>query len=209
MRAVDAEWIAIDFETTGVVGDWPDEPWQIGMAPIRAGRVVMDEAYVSLLRVGERPFHPSAPGRHQALAAELAAAPRLVDCWPEVRGWWVGRPMVAHNAATERKIVRRTAPLHRVGPWIDTLTLARAAYPEEPSHALEALLERLGLLADVAALCPGRGPHDALFDAVGCGRLLLHLLAQPGWEQATVAGLAAARPGASYRAARRRSGRGR
>lgn len=30
--------------------------------------------------------------------------------------------------------------------------------------------------------CPGCVPHDALYDAVACALLLLHLLRQPGWE---------------------------
>ena len=29
--------VAVDFETTGSVPGYPNEPWQIGLAPIRAG----------------------------------------------------------------------------------------------------------------------------------------------------------------------------
>jgi DNA polymerase III epsilon subunit-like protein len=142
------------------------------------------------------------------LSEEIANAPRLVERWPEVRAWWVGRTLVAHNAATEQKVIRQTAPLHRTGLWIDTLRLSRMAYPDEPSHALEALLDRLGLMPEVRALCPGRQPHDALFDAVGCARLLLHLLVQPGWHDASVAALASARPKRTSGFPHRRTGGG-
>ena len=39
---------------------------------------------------------------------------------------------------------------------------------------------------EVAAACPGLEAHDAYFDAVGCGLLLLRILALPGWEDVTL-----------------------
>ena len=107
--------------------------------------------------------------------------------------------MAAHNAATERKYLQQAFPLHRCGPWIDTLKLARIAYPRLPSHALEDLATALRLTGQVQAACPGREPHDAVYDAVACAVLLVHLLGQDGWAHATVRALAAARPDAFYR----------
>ena len=51
----------------------------------------------------------------------------------------------------------------------------------------------------IANLCPGRGPHDALYDAVACGALLLHLLRQPGWETLSAEELAEMSRGGSLR----------
>ena len=74
-----------------------------------------------------------------------------------------------------------------------TLALARRAWPAAPSHALEDLVPALGLLPRLQALLPGREPHDALYDAVACALLLLHLLDQPGWGSLSPAELAAVR----------------
>ena len=52
-------------------------------------------------------------------------APTLPELWAELQPWWCGGPLVAHNVSTERGIVRHAAPMHTIGPWIDTLTLAR------------------------------------------------------------------------------------
>ena len=88
-------------------------------------------------------------------------------------------------------MLRSAAPLHPCGPWIDTLKLSRAAWPDAPSHALEDLVPALGLAPAVAALCPGRGPHDALYDAWACAVLLVHLLSSPGWGNRSAEELAA------------------
>jgi DNA polymerase III epsilon subunit-like protein len=204
MQALAAEMVAIDFETTGAVPGFEDEPWQIGMVRIRSGTIVAAETFDSLLRIGDRPFSPYAPGRHQQLRPSLARAPSLQSLFGHLRGWWFAGPLVAHNAPTERKVIRAASPLHRAGPWIDTLKLARVAYPDLASHSLEDLLEQFGLMAEVQDFCPGRDPHDALFDAVGCARFLIYLLAQEGWDQATLNGLAGAHPERFYRRVLRR-----
>ena len=193
MRAFDAEIIAIDFEGTGVVGEFPSEPWQIGMVTLSGGQVAMERCYESLLRTGDRPFNPYAPGLHHQLREQIAAAPTLAELWPAMQQWWLGRPLAAHNAGTERAFMAQVAPMHTFGPWIDTLPLARHVYPQLQSHTLEDLLDHLRLMHRVVELCPDRLPHDALFDAVGCAVLLRHFLSLPGWEQVTVEALANAR----------------
>jgi DNA polymerase-3 subunit epsilon len=194
MRARDAIITVLDFETTGVVRGWPDEPWQIGLVAVRGAEVDAATGWTSFLRVGDRPFSPSAPGAHARHRAALAAAPGLPALWPALRGRLASGPLAAHHAAVERRVLRRALPLHRLGPWIDTLKLARLAYPELPSHTLEDLAEGLGLADDARTLCPGRGPHDALYDAFACALLLAHLLRRPGWDRASVDALARAAP---------------
>jgi DNA polymerase III epsilon subunit-like protein len=181
----------LDFETTGSVRGWPVEPWQIGLAEVAGGRPT-GAGFDSWLRVAaDRPFNPHAPGRHSRMRRELADAPSLADLWPGLaEGWFLHRPLVAHNIGTERGLLRRAAPLHRLGPWIDTLRLVRRYYPRLASAALDDVVVELGLLGPLQAACPGRAPHDARYDATACALLLAHFLALPGWEQVTVQGLA-------------------
>lgn len=180
----------IDFETTGAVPGFPNEPWQVGVVTVEwsngptvewsNGRPV--GTFESLLRIDpERPFNRYAPGRHAKLRAELARAPALPALWPALAPRLAG-PVAAHNAGVERSVLAAAAPLHAPGPWIDTLALSRRAWPGARSHALEDLVPALGLEGRVRAAVPGRGPHDALYDAAACAALLLHLLAQPGWS---------------------------
>lgn len=203
MRALEANITVLDFESTGSVDGYDVEPWQIGMVRVRQGSLDQTDTVDRFLQVGDRPFNPRAPGRYARVRDKLRAAPRLPELWPELQPWLHRVPLAAHNIGTEKGFLRTAAPLHRFGPWIDTLKLSRIAYPDLPSHALEDLVPQLGLDATVREACPDREPHDALFDAVACAVLLQHLLHSPGWEAFTVEHLSRLRPDRYYR--RRRS----
>jgi len=173
---------AIDFETTGSVSGYPVEPWQLGVVGVsEEGDVTLWE---SLLRIGERPFHPRASGRHAGIREKLAGAPTLEECLGEIRARCVGAPLVAHNASTEQGVLRLALPLEPFGPWIDTLKLARAAWPGLSSHKLGDLVETFGLADELESQLPGREPHDALYDALASALFLRHVLRQPGWDRA-------------------------
>ncbi len=179
----------IDFETTGTVAGWPIEPWQVGIVSLENGRVQPATQFESLLHVGERPFNPMAPGRHAQLRDDLMAAPAPQLLWPELASRLCDRPLVAHNIGTERGVLTRIAPIHNLGPWVDTLRLTRRHYPGLASKALDSVISDLGLLPRVRQLCPGREAHDALYDAVACAVLLEHFLDLPGWENVTLGAL--------------------
>ena len=181
---------AVDFETTGSLPGFPNEPWQIGIAQIRDDKISTD-LFDSLINVGDRPFNKYVPGRHAQLRPQLATAPTFEQLWPVVSEQLAGRVLVAHNMGTERSILAAASPLHVFGPWIDTLVLSRFAWPALPSHALEAVVAALGLTSAVSARCPGREPHDACYDAVASAAVLLYLLEQPQWRSMTAADLVA------------------
>lgn len=179
----------MDFETTGSVAGWPIEPWQLGIVSIREGRVFHDDVYETLMHIGERPFNPQAPGRHAQLRHELSLAPTPGEIWPEISELICNRPLVAHNIGTERSVLSNMAPLHRFGPWVDTLRLTRKYYPDLESKALDKVIPRLGLTPRLKNICPGRAAHDALYDTFACAVLLEHFLSLPGWENVTLAAL--------------------
>jgi DNA polymerase-3 subunit epsilon len=183
----DAEITVLDYESTGSLQGYPNEPWQIGMVTLKAGRVDPDSMFESFLKVDpHRPFNPHAPGRHAALRHEIAEAPTPQELWLNIRPHLIDVPLCAHNVATEKKFTREMAPMHPFGPWIDTLRIARQAWSGCPSYALEDLILQFGLRQRVDGLCPGKEAHDALYDAVASAVLLSHLLEQPGWERITL-----------------------
>lgn len=189
----------IDFETTGSVGDLPVDAWQIGLVRIIDGQIDTDGMFERLLHVGDRPFNPYAPGRHAELRSELVLAPTLQSLWPELKPWLQDTILCAHNIGTEKKILQQLAPLHRFGPWIDTLKLARIAWPQWPSHKLEDLVQFDGIYEATKKWLPQKTSHDALFDTLNCALLLQHMLALPGWEDVSLDALIHARPRAYHR----------
>jgi len=183
MLISETELIAVDFETTGTVPGYPDAPWQMGLVPIRGGRPDATGITEMLLRVeSDRPFNPMAPGSWRLVREQLAGAATLPELLPTLRGQLLGMPLVAHHTATERKILRHAWPLQRPGPWIDTLTLSRKAFPELRAYDLSTVIAHAGIAKEVAALVPGRGPHDALYDAAACACLFCFLIQQPVWS---------------------------
>ncbi len=187
----DAEITVLDYESTGSLSGYANEPWQIGMVSLRGGKVDPDSLFESLLRVdANRPFNPHAPGRHALLRDAIAEAPTPQELWPEIRPRLTDYPLCAHNVATEKKFTRLMAPMHRFGGWIDTLRIARKVWLGCPSYALEDLIVMLDLKPKVDALCAGKEAHDALYDAVASAMLLEHLFEQPGWGDITVGELA-------------------
>jgi DNA polymerase III epsilon subunit-like protein len=186
----DSEITVLDYESTGSLSGYANEPWQIGMVSLKAGRVDAGSLFESLLRVdARRPFNPHAPGRHSLLRDEISEAPTQQELWPRIQHRLTNYPLCAHNVATEKKFIRAAAPMHRFGPWIDTLKVARKAWPGCPSYALGDLVAMLDLSEEVEALCPERDAHDALYDAVASAKLLEYLLEQPGWGKVTIAEL--------------------
>lgn len=170
-------YVALDFETTGTVKGWPNEPWQLGLVVMEDGVPVAGSQWETYLHVdAERPFSPRAPGRWAELRDQLAAAPTLQEAWPELAARLVGFPLVAHNAATERTMLVKAAPLTPFGPWIDTLQIVRKGWPILRSYALGDLIKTFGLQEAVEALCPGRTWHDALYDACAGAVLLSHVM---------------------------------
>lgn len=183
MLARDCTFTVLDFETTGSVRGLPDEPWQLGAVELHGDdiRVLRDDF---LFIDAARPFNPYTPGRHAAIRVELAAAPAPRDLLPEWLPFLTGgnRVLVAHNAATERRTLATLAPLLPLGPWVDTLRLARIAMPDCKNHELAQVVRACGLEETARAACPGRDWHDALFDATATAVLLRAWLASPKWK---------------------------
>jgi DNA polymerase III subunit epsilon len=202
MLATQTTITVLDFEGTGSVQGYDDEPWQIGLVQVVSGKVIPSTCFESLLRVGDRPFNRYAPGRHAELRQEMATAPTLQSLWPQLRQQLEGPMLAAHNAATENRYLSRAFPLHPPQDWVDTLNLIRIAYPKLKSHKLEDLIEKMDLGPRLQAIVPGRTSHDALFDAVACALLLETILALPGWETVTLDALLRARPHRYHRARR-------
>jgi DNA polymerase-3 subunit epsilon len=170
----DCRFTAIDFESAGAARGRTDVPVQVGLAAWSAGGGHGGH-FVSYL-ASDVPIAWSARKVHGIRDEDLHGAPALLSLWPELKARLAGAVVVAHGKGTEKRFLR-AFPGHGFGPWVDTLLLARAAWPELPDHSLSALSDALSLTAAVKALLPAGRWHDALYDAVGSLVLLDHLVA--------------------------------
>ncbi len=147
---------------------------QIGLASW-SGSLGLHDPFVSFLQCHQE-ITWSARKVHGIGPDDLRDAPPLLSLWPVVKRALSRGPVVAHGHGTEKRFLR-AFPGHSFGPWIDTLQLARAAWPTQPTHSLGDLCTALGL-DDFAPLARDRGWHDALYDALASLALLKHLVAQ-------------------------------
>lgn len=178
------DFVAIDFETTGVCPGFHEEPWQIGMVYMSRGRVEPQYAYNRLLKIDpSRPFNPYVPGRHASLRHILAESVPLSALWQELAPWLSGRTLLAHNVPVEQRILKQAFPMHALGPWIDTLVLARRCFPSLKSYKLSDLIPEFGLLETVKKYAADGEPHDAFYDAMACAVLFEYMLTLPCCER--------------------------
>lgn len=173
-RIQDLSFCALDFESAGAAKGRTDVPVQIGLAQW-SPQDGHGEHFVSFLQA-EHPITWSAHKVHGITPADLRDAPTLLSLWPTLKRFLAHRVLVAHGHGTEKRFLR-TFPGHPFGPWVDTLTLSRQAWPDLPEHSLGFLCDHLGLSAAISAACPERRWHDALYDSVASLHLLTHLVA--------------------------------
>ena len=155
----------IDFETTGMSPSLGDRATEVAIVLMRDGRVV--DRFQSLMNAGVRipVFITQLTGITNAM---VAAAPAAAQVMREASRFVGGAPMVAHNAAFDRKfwvdeLTRAGQPAPQ--PFVCAVLLSRRLYPQAPNH-------KLGSLVDFHHLPRTGAAHRALADANMAAALL-------------------------------------
>jgi DNA polymerase-3 subunit epsilon len=155
----------IDFETTGLSPGMGDRATEVAIVLLEGDRVV--GRFQSLMNAGVR--IPAFIEAYTGISNQMiAGAPKAAEVMDEANRFVGGRPMVAHNAAFDRRFW--LAELARLGqsaqqPFACTLLLSRRLYPQAPNH-------KLGSLATFHALPATGRAHRALADAETAAALL-------------------------------------
>ncbi|MEM6885976.1 MAG: 3'-5' exonuclease [Verrucomicrobiota bacterium] len=157
---------AIDFESAGVLRGETDTPIQVGWGFLLAGEIDPKRFFRRYLFT-DRPVTWSAQKVHGISKAHLEEAEKFENYWPELKQQLGHCVLVAHGHGTEKKFLQQF-PGHGLGPWVDTLTLARRWCEGLESHRLEEVVSGLDLEEELRDLCPDYNWHDALFDSIGC-----------------------------------------
>lgn len=157
---------AIDFESAGTRRGETDSPVQVGWGFLENGKIDATRFFRRYLYT-DRPVTWSASNVHGITTEHLEEAEPFEHYWPELNQQLRPCVLVAHGHGTEKKFLRQF-PGHGLGPWVDTLTLARQWCLGLSSYRLEAVVYGLELEEELRQLCPQYNWHDALFDAVAC-----------------------------------------
>lgn len=145
-------FVVIDFETTTPTGHRP-EPVEVAVLTLRlrGDRLLESDRFTALIRPPEHaPLTPFDTQQTGITAAMLAAQPDAATVLAELDARLDDPPylLVAHNAPTEAGILhdyRTACPQLATTGFLDTVRLARIAYPDLPSHRLDELIHHLRL----------------------------------------------------------------
>ena len=167
----------IDFETTTPRGHSP-EPIEVAIIVLRAHGLNLDETarFTRLMRPpAHAPITPFDISQTGITPQMVAVQPPAGDVLAELDAWFTCPPpslLIAHHAPTEAGVLynyRQHCPRLAITHLLDTVRLARAAYPHLRSHGLDILRDHLQLPRPT-------GRHRALPDTQLTADLFRHLI---------------------------------
>lgn len=159
-----------DTETTGLHPSEGDEIIQIGALRVLNGKLLRNESFEQLVNPG-RPLGAESAQIHGITEDMLVGQPTIAKVLPAFHSFAAETVLVAHNAAFDMRFLQlkeASTGLSFDHPVLDTLLLSAVVHPNQESHRLEAIAERLGVNII--------GRHTALGDAIVTAEVFLKLL---------------------------------
>ena len=163
-------YTVFDTETTGLDPSLGDEIIQIGATRIVNGRLLRHETIDQLIDPRRRlePESISVPGITEDM---LGGQPTIDQFLPTFHAFCEDTVLVAHNAEFDMRFLQlkeKATGIVFSHPVLDTLLLSVVIHPNQASHRLEAIAERLGVNVI--------GRHTALGDAIVTGEIFLRMI---------------------------------
>lgn len=159
-----------DTETTGLNPSQGDEIIQIGATRIVNGKLLRSESFEQLVDP-ERPLAAESAQIHGITEDMLAGQPKIGEVLPAFHAFAADTILVAHNAAFDMRFLQlkeEATGLRFDQPVLDTLLLSPVIHPNQESHRLEAIADRMGVRVI--------GRHTALGDAIVTGEVFLKMI---------------------------------
>jgi DNA polymerase III subunit epsilon len=170
LALTELSYTIFDTETTGLYPTAGDEIVAIGAVRIVNNRLLRYETYEQLVDP-MRPIDPVSETIHGLSNEMLRGQPILDEVLPQFHAYCDDTVLVGHNVAFDLRFLQlkeaRTG-VRFAQPVLDTLLLSEILHPNQKSHTLEAIAERLGVTV-VAR-------HTALGDALVTGEVFLRML---------------------------------
>ncbi|MBP7606756.1 MAG: DNA polymerase III subunit epsilon, partial [Giesbergeria sp.] len=163
-------YTVFDTETTGLNPSGGDTIIQIGAARIVNGKLLRQESFEQLVDPGRTIPAETIP-IHGIRQDMVDGQPRIEAVLPVFHAFAQDTVLVAHNAAFDMRFLQLQEKATGVAfrqPVLDTLLLSAVVHPQQESHRLEAIAERLNVTV--------HGRHTALGDALVTAEIWLRLI---------------------------------
>jgi DNA polymerase-3 subunit epsilon len=169
-KLIELAYSVFDTETTGLEPSNGDEIIQIGAVRAINGRLLRQEVVDQIIDPGI-PLKPAGIPIHGITEDMVRGQPTIDVVLPVFHEFCSDTVLVAHNAAFDMRFLQlkeeRTG-LKFEQPVLDTLLLSQVIHPNQETHKLEAIAERLGINVI--------GRHTALGDAFVTGEVFLKMI---------------------------------
>jgi len=163
-------YTVFDTETTGLEPSKGDEIIQIGAARIVNNRLLRQEVFDQLVDP-ECPLKPESIPIHGITEDMVRGQPNIDLVLPAFHEFCEDTVLIAHNAAFDMRFLQlkedRTG-IRFTQPVLDTLLLSAVVHPNQESHKLDVILERLGVHIE--------SRHNALGDALATAEVFLKMV---------------------------------
>jgi DNA polymerase-3 subunit epsilon len=163
-------YTVFDTETTGLQPSAGDEIIQIGATRIVAAKLRQQECFEQLVDP-QRSVPTAGVAIHGIQPEQLRGQPTIAAVLPAFHAFAQDTVLVAHNAAFDMRFLQLKEASTGVKfeqPVLDTLLLSAVLHPQQESHRLEAICQRLGV--------PVLGRHTALGDAMVTAEVFMKML---------------------------------
>ena len=137
-------YVVLDTETTGL-NRTHDRIIEISLARYENGKQV--EQYSSLINP-QMPIPANATRVNHITDEDVAEAPVFAKVWPDVHRMLNGQLIIGHNVTYDLGMIGYNMPRDSEDfdvVYLDTLTLARRVFKNQPSYALSALVQNLSI----------------------------------------------------------------
>ena len=163
-------YVVFDTETTGLHPSKGDEIIQLGAIRIVNGQLLYHEVIDQL--VDPKRFVPQESVAIHGIQPELLQGQPTIDkILPHFHTFTENSVLVAHNAAFDMRFLQLQEEKTGIvfdNPVLDTMLLSSIIHPNQDSHSLDYLAERLNVTIV--------GRHTALGDAIVTGEVLVKLI---------------------------------
>uniref|UniRef100_Q47FK0 DNA-directed DNA polymerase n=1 Tax=Dechloromonas aromatica (strain RCB) TaxID=159087 RepID=Q47FK0_DECAR len=166
----DLTYTVFDTETTGLEPSNGDEIIQIGAARIVNNRLLRQETFNQIVDP-EIPLKPASIPIHGITEDMVRGQPNIDVVLPAFHEFCEDTVLIAHNAAFDMRFLQlkeERTNIRFTQPVLDTLLLSAVVHPNQESHKLDVILERLGITIGKR--------HNALEDALATGEVFLKLV---------------------------------
>lgn len=163
-------YTVFDTETTGLNPSEGDEIIQIGATRIVNSKMLRHESFEQLVDP-RRSLAPESIPIHGIQPEMLEGQPTIDAVLPAFHAFAADTILVGHNAAFDMRFLEMKEKLTGLifdQPVMDTLLLSAVVHPNQDSHRLDVIAERLNV--------PVVGRHTALGDAIVTAEIFLRLI---------------------------------